>query len=182
MIPCPGAKEVRAENLTCAVPWAGKTFVIMDYKTHETLALVDGKLEMASNPGADFVGAYAWKCVDLGGWFGFVNTAAGTCLARSGNILVARARRNHQEEWFQPRSHPDGGYQLLTPVANELWVVRLGARGHWPGEDLLDGRDAGLGVRRLNATTEASTVRFLEFGTAAVTRSTETTDGGDLFD
>jgi hypothetical protein len=77
-----------------SVPWPGGVYRIFEKGTDNVIAL---------------------KARNL--YFGFFNPKSGTYLGHNGkrDEIYASAVKFKAWECFTPRSHPDGGYQLLTP-------------------------------------------------------------------
>lgn len=98
------------------VPWPSGVYRIFEKGTDSVIALKDHDLclrDVAENHN----GYDRWLCVDANGYFGFVNTKSGTYLGHNGKKDEIHASAVECKGWecFTPRSHPDGGYQLLTP-------------------------------------------------------------------
>ncbi|RFU74808.1 major facilitator superfamily transporter multidrug resistance [Trichoderma arundinaceum] len=57
-----------------------------------------------------------WLCVEANGYLGFFNPNSGKYIGHNGKWdMQASAVKFLDWEYFTPRRHPDGGYQLLTP-------------------------------------------------------------------
>ncbi|RFU33653.1 hypothetical protein B7463_g2661, partial [Scytalidium lignicola] len=114
---------------TEAVPWPGRTFIIVDDR-NRALTLVDGNLKVEDIHTESHGSGCRWKCVETNGWLGFYNTTSGSYIGHNGhgNRKIFQASVRHHKTWetFCPRRHPDGGYILLVAHHVEnLWKVRI---------------------------------------------------------
>ncbi|KAK6216976.1 hypothetical protein QIS74_07090 [Colletotrichum tabaci] len=105
------------------VPWPGKTFFIIEKKTGKAITLVDGQpvlLDLTSTHDA----CTAWLCVEKQGYFGFQNPKSGKFLGHSSKAAVgAWSLELNEWELWTPRQHPEGGYQLLSPLWSHTLMV-----------------------------------------------------------
>ncbi|TFB04188.1 hypothetical protein CCMA1212_003449 [Trichoderma ghanense] len=125
----PSSGLVAFENLRLqddpfdAVPWPGNTYNIIEESTGQLLA-AEGHGNFPVNlrlkdPKGGFAPNISWLCVEANGYFGLFNQ-------RSNVYLSTYAQHNGlpstfgPDQYFVPRRHPKGGYQLLSPVGNTL--------------------------------------------------------------
>ncbi|KAK3295391.1 uncharacterized protein B0H64DRAFT_145201 [Chaetomium fimeti] len=107
-----------------AVPWAGKTFIIVDKASGRVISHTNGELRLEDNTGRR--GCWHWLCVEKDGWFGFCNTASGRYLGINvWGTLQAEVKHHKGWEFFCPRRHPDGGYILLA-TQNHWKLLKVG--------------------------------------------------------
>ncbi|KAJ0154966.1 hypothetical protein CTA2_12957 [Colletotrichum tanaceti] len=125
--------ETRPENERPGdddVPWPGKKFLIVEKQTGKAITLVDGRpvlldlLAAAAGAGAAHDPSTAWLCVEKQGYFGFQNPTSGRFLGHGGKTAVgAWASELNEWELWTPRQHPEGGYQLLSPLWSHTLMV-----------------------------------------------------------
>lgn len=111
-----------------AVPQAGDTFIIVNRADNRVLALLDGKLHLASD--TSHAGNCYWFCVEKDGWLGFRETELGRYLGHDFWFNFTAEATHHEEyEYFQPRRLAGGGYLLLAPNLGRLLQVAIGKDG-----------------------------------------------------
>lgn len=100
-----------------SVPWPGNVYRIFEKGTDNVIALNGLSFCCLRDMAEDHRGYDLWLCVEANGYFGFFNPKSGKYLGHNGKKdgIYASAVRFKSWECFTPRSHPDGGYQLLTP-------------------------------------------------------------------
>ncbi|KAL7927037.1 hypothetical protein ACQKWADRAFT_95795 [Trichoderma austrokoningii] len=103
------------------VPWPEDVYRIFEKGTENVIALKGDNLCLRD--AAEEHNNYDhWQCVNANGYFGFVNKKSGTYLGHNGSKDEIHASAVKLKGWecFTPRSHPDGGYQLLTPYYESM--------------------------------------------------------------
>ncbi|KAK5993480.1 hypothetical protein PT974_06911 [Cladobotryum mycophilum] len=98
-----------------AVPWPGETYIILEKDTGRAITLANGRLRLQEIQDDGNTQCH-WLCVEANGYFGFLNVKSGRYLGHNGEWNM-RASASVLQDWeyFTPRRHPKGGYQLLTP-------------------------------------------------------------------
>ncbi|KZL68368.1 major facilitator superfamily transporter multidrug resistance [Colletotrichum incanum] len=104
------------------VPWPGRTFHIIERTTFRAITIVDDKpvlLDLKGNRHQSTL----WHCVEKNGYFGFQNPRSGRYIGHdSATGIRTRAEMSGWELWT-PRQHPEGGYQLLSPLWSDALMV-----------------------------------------------------------
>lgn len=102
-----------------SVPWPGSVYVILEKASCHTITLRNGSLSLSELDLDGKQDEYSyWLCVEDNGYFGFFNTKSGKYIGHDGEWDM-QATAVHSKDWkylITPRRHPDGGYQLLTPL------------------------------------------------------------------
>jgi hypothetical protein len=102
--------------------------MIVNRADNRVLALLDGKLHLASDP--SHAGNCYWLCVEKDGWLGFRETELGRYLGHDFWFNFTVEATQHEEyEYFQPRRLTGGGYLLLAPSLGKLLQVAIGKDG-----------------------------------------------------
>lgn len=104
------------EGLTYATPWPNNTYIIVEKGSGQAISLNGGALELYDFSDHEDVNIQ-WLCVERQGYFGFFNTKSGVYLGHNSKETI-QASATAFEDWevVTPRHHPDGGYQLLSPL------------------------------------------------------------------
>ncbi|KAH6609082.1 hypothetical protein Trco_002428 [Trichoderma cornu-damae] len=98
-----------------AVPWPGSVYIILEKASGQAVTLRDSSLCLRAFKDAGDEYSH-WLCVQANGYFGFFNPKSGKYIGHDGEYgMRATAEKFLDWEYFTPRRHPDGGYQLLTP-------------------------------------------------------------------
>ncbi|KAH8760435.1 hypothetical protein F5883DRAFT_500695 [Diaporthe sp. PMI_573] len=124
-----------------AIPWPENTFQIIEKQSGKAIALIGDQPKLQKLGPTGHSGTH-WLCVRQNGYFGFQNTLTGKYLGHDGDCGM-RTSAPHLKEWelWTPRQHPEGGYELLSP----LWAHTLMV--------LCVDRDGSTLVRRHHGTT-----------------------------
>ncbi|PTB69987.1 hypothetical protein BBK36DRAFT_1083594, partial [Trichoderma citrinoviride] len=95
------------------VPWPGDTYKIIEESTGASLAVHYASLRLL-----DFGNAWepnlSWLCVETNGYFGFFHPRSNLYLSAHGTGINL-SKTFGPDQYFIPRKHPKGGYQLLSP-------------------------------------------------------------------
>ncbi|UKZ76118.1 hypothetical protein TrVFT333_003814 [Trichoderma virens FT-333] len=115
-----------------AVPWPGGVYRIINKTSDKAITLANGHLclQETNDPRDEYS---HWLCVEANGYFGFFNQKANKYIGHDGEWgMRAWAERFLDWEYFTPRRHPAGGYQLLSPfyhhTLRELAVANGGKK------------------------------------------------------
>lgn len=63
---------------------------------------------------------YHWFCVESNGYFGFFNRRSNKYLSSRNGYALCTVSDFGTKEYFFPRRHPNGGYQLLVAVSSTM--------------------------------------------------------------
>ena len=122
------------------VPWPNKTLLIRNHETQRIVTLLNGQLKASSLREAE--GGCRWMCIERDGWFGFRNTVSGTHIGHNGKgAYIANVKHHKDYEYFSTRSHPEGGFLLLTSHDWKLRMMTLKADGQTLLETRYDDTD-----------------------------------------
>lgn len=104
------------ETPSFAVPRGGEKFIIYLKGTNKAITNVNGEplLEEVVDTTDKRV---QWFCVERNNWIGFQSIESFLYLNHDGgDRMVANGPQFSRYEYMVPRHHPDGDYQLLSPV------------------------------------------------------------------
>ncbi|KAJ3532355.1 hypothetical protein NM208_g8300 [Fusarium decemcellulare] len=111
-----------------SVPSPDGVFIIRHRDTGRVITLIDGELRLCE--GFSARGGFHWQCVEKDRWLGFRNCVSGTFIGHNDRKkFIAKATHHRTYEYFTPRPHPQGGYELLIRHGDELWSMTVGAEG-----------------------------------------------------
>ncbi|KAM0417127.1 hypothetical protein ACHAPT_012834 [Fusarium lateritium] len=112
-----------------SVPSPNAVFIIRHRDTGKVITLVDGELRLCE--GLSARGGFHWHCVEKDRWLGFRNCVSGTYIGHNERKkFIARVPHHKAHEYFTPRPHPQGGYELLMRHNHELWSMAVGEDGN----------------------------------------------------
>ncbi|KAM0262136.1 hypothetical protein ACHAQJ_001878 [Trichoderma viride] len=107
------------------VPWPGRVYMIQEKASKRAITFRNGSLFLQGT-GEDGDECQHWLCVEAEGYFGFFNSRSGKYLGHNGGWdIKASAVYLQGWEYFTPRRHPKGGYQLLMPYHQTLREVAV---------------------------------------------------------
>ncbi|KAK1995236.1 hypothetical protein LX36DRAFT_545152, partial [Colletotrichum falcatum] len=106
------------------IPWPGYTFRIVEKGTGKAITMADG----SKNAALERLDSYneprtLWHCVEKNGYFGFMNPRSGRYLGHDGKDGMTTTSKLKEWEMWTPRQHPDGGYQLLSPLSSDAVML-----------------------------------------------------------
>ncbi|KDN65338.1 hypothetical protein CSUB01_11561 [Colletotrichum sublineola] len=104
------------------VPWPGRTFHIFERNTCRVITIVDDKPVLMDLKG-DRHPSTPWHCVEKNGYFGFQNPRSGRYLGHDSDAGIRTGAGMRGWELWTPRQHPEGGYQLLSPLWSDALIV-----------------------------------------------------------
>ncbi|KAF4983398.1 hypothetical protein FZEAL_1127 [Fusarium zealandicum] len=111
-----------------SVPWPDAVFIIRHRATGKIITLIDGELQLCE--GFSARGGSHWHCAEKDRWLGFRNCVSGTYIGHDERRnFIAKVVQHRAHEYFTPRAHPDGGYELLMRHGHELWSMAVGDDG-----------------------------------------------------
>ncbi|CAI0653628.1 unnamed protein product [Colletotrichum noveboracense] len=98
-----------------AIPWPGNTYRIIEKHTNRAITLVNDLIVIKDIEDTAKI---------TNGYFGFQHPPSGRYMGHDGSkTLRAKATELNDWEFFTPRQHPEGGYQLLSPYC--MWSQAL---------------------------------------------------------
>jgi hypothetical protein len=98
-----------------AVPWPEGVYMIKEKASGKAITLVNGSPCLRSTEEEHNEYNY-WLCVKTNGYFGFFNPKTGKYIGHDGQSNIQASADSFLDwEYFTPRQHPNGGYQLLSP-------------------------------------------------------------------
>lgn len=90
--------------------------MIREKHSGQVIGISEGKLYMHEfSKGLD-AEPYHWFCVESNGYFGFFNKRNNKYLSCRNGSALCTVSDFGTNEYFFPRRHPNGGYQLLVAV------------------------------------------------------------------
>ncbi|KAL6854086.1 hypothetical protein J3F83DRAFT_494472 [Trichoderma novae-zelandiae] len=140
----PSSSELTMANLRLrddpsdAVPWPGNTYRILEAATGRPLSAEEKDNitviynDKSARPETE------WLCVEANGYFGFFNQKENTYLSAYDQMGKLPSTFG-PDQYFIPRRHPGGGYQLLSPTKPNT-LSQLAAK---PNQLLLKRQHAG---------------------------------------
>lgn len=109
-----------------AIPWPGNTYRIIEKHTNRAITLDKDLIAIKDIEDTAKITVTQWFCVEKNGFFGFQHPPSGRYIGHDGNkTLHAKATELQEWEFFTPRQHPEGGYQLLSPCMRSQVVMVL---------------------------------------------------------
>jgi hypothetical protein len=121
-----------------SIPWPGNTYAILDKASGKAISVATSTNMAGQHNWAIFLSEQRidnfdtnslWLCVEAKGYFGFFNEETGKYLGYSSSkqrMLVLDEEFNSYQ-YFIPRRHFNGGYQLLTAANDSMEQVAFDA-------------------------------------------------------
>ncbi|KAJ0162936.1 hypothetical protein CTA2_3800 [Colletotrichum tanaceti] len=98
--------------------------MIIERTTRRVITLVDDELILEGRK-RGYDPKTLWYCVERDGYFGFQNPETGEYLGHDGEGGIRTMDHLLEWEFFTPRRHPAGGYQLLSPSETQPSALRV---------------------------------------------------------